>query len=208
LTAASSLVAKNRLLSPDATALRLVLGNTTAPHASVAFQNVVRACAVVAGASTLGLWAAPGMQERWPPRRAAMSSCSVGGQALSSSPYSTNTGMLRLARSSVLSLAVSRWLAMVTRAVGLLARMRSSRKATIGAGTRSAIACGSRTRCQISAIFPLRSCGAAPSRNFSIELSSSARGPVRADGPELIRVSEARVQPPITASRATRPPKE
>ena len=92
--------------------------------------------------------------------------------------------------------------------VGLLASIRSPRNRTIGAGTPSAIACGLRTPCQISAILPLRSCSAAPSRKSNIERSSSARGPGRADGPELIKVSETGVQPPITAARAIRPPKE
>jgi len=82
---------------------------------------------------------------------------------------------------------------MVTRAVGLLASIRSPRNLTSGAGTLSAIACGFRTPCQISSIFPLRSRAAAPSRKLSMELSSSARGPGRADGPELIKVSEAGV---------------
>ena len=53
---------------------------------SAAFQNRVRASAVVAGASTLGLCAAPGMQVRSAPSRTAMSCCCPVVQALSSSP--------------------------------------------------------------------------------------------------------------------------
>jgi len=82
---------------------------------------------------------------------------------------------------------------MVAIPVGLLVSIRSPRNLTIRAGTPSAIACGSTIPCQISSIFPFRSCGAVPSRRLSMELSSSARGPGRADGPELIKVSEAGV---------------
>ncbi len=91
---------------------------------------------------------------------------------------------------------------------GLLESIRSRKNATIGAGTPPASARGSRTPCQISATFPVRSCGAAAARNFSIKRSSPARGPGSAAGPELISVSEPGLYPPMTASRATRPPKE
>jgi RecB family exonuclease len=62
------------------------LAELLSSYRSVAFQKVVRACAVVAGASTFGLCAAAGMQVRSAPSRTAISCCSAGGQALSSSP--------------------------------------------------------------------------------------------------------------------------
>jgi hypothetical protein len=108
---------------------------------------------------------------------------------------------------------------MWTMAFGSLPVIRLARKATIGAGTRAATACGSRRDRQSSAI-PARSVsvrGRRPScapRAASIARSSSARGPVRAAGPELISVSDAMpsapgppsAASPSTPSRAISPP--
>jgi hypothetical protein len=110
---------------------------------------------------------------------------------------------------------------MWTRPFGSLLRILEARNATIGAGTPEATACGSRWVCQRSEILARSTArsGTLPSSTptaASMARSSVARGPVRADGPELISVNDLIPPPdpgpalwsPSSASRAISPPYE
>jgi len=99
----------------------------------------------VAGASTAGECPAQGMHTRRARSRLAMSSWTAGGQASSFSPYRTSIGIwLSRARSSVRSVAVSRYRAASKSAFGSLLFIRLPRNASTGSATPSATACGSR----------------------------------------------------------------
>ena len=98
---------------------------------------------------------------------------------------------------------------MWTRPYGSLLSIRLARNATIGLGTPSAMACGSRYsrhRPKIPSRSAARS-GRVPSGTpsvVSMSCSSSARGPVSADGPELISVNEPMSSWHLVLSRASR----
>lgn len=93
--------------------------------------------------------------------------------------------------------------------VGLLCSSRVRRKSMIPVGTPPATASGSIRVFQIRSTSARSSAGPVPSSSASSALSTAARGPLSAPGPELISVSELiRAAPASSTSRATRPPRE